>query len=689
VFWLASIIGLALLVTYWNGLSGPFVYDDQLTIVGNPHIRHWWRLQDVLSAEQDSPTAGRPLVGLSFALDYRMAGLDVRAYHVSNLAIHLLCALVVFGVVRRTFELPAIPSTFRVRSTGLAFSTALLWALHPLNSEVVEYVTQRTESMMALFYLLTIYGSVRSSCSERPARWQTAAVATCAFGMACKESMATAPLVVVLYDRIYTFDSFKNAFLKRWRFYAALAATWLLLAALMRSSPRGESAGFTTDVRPWTYLLNQTIMITEYLRHTLWPRSLVAGYGWALPLTPAEVAPCAMLIVILLLLAGLTLVVKPKLGFLGAWFFITLAPSSSLVPIATEVGAERRMYLPLAALVLLAVIGATFVCDAVKHRWFERPGVIGPGIARYGGIATLVVVSAALAAGTIARNREYASVVSLARTVVERWPTSLGHHILGSALMAAGSHEEAVVHLRAALPDAPRAYYDLGAELFNEGKLNEAIEPLEALIKIWKSPPFAHPHWQAPVRGDVIGARLIMGRAFAQQDRWREAAEQCEQVLAMMPSNIEARKLLATVLFSERSFDLASVHYKAYLESRPNDVDALTNLGIALVAAGQDEEAFALFRRAVDVDPANGRTRRNLANALFDHGDVDEAAVQAARAVALRPDDPAASDLLGQVLAVQGKFDEAAIRFKRSLQLDPTYEEARGHLDRIKKSLRN
>ena len=122
-----------------------------------------------------------------------------------------------------------------------------------------------------------------------------------------------------------------------------------------------------------------------------------------------------------------------------------------------------------------------------------------------------------------------------------------------------------------------------------------------------------------------------------------------------------------------------------YLQSRPDDVGAITNLGIALVSTGKDEDALVAFRRAVDVDPANGSSRRNLANALFDHGDIAEAAAQSLEVVKLRPDDPAASDLLGRVLAAQGQFDEAEVHFRRSLQLDPNYQDAREHLDAMRR----
>ena len=176
--------------------------------------------------------------------------------------------------------------------------------------------------------------------------------------MACKESMVTAPLLVAVYDRVYLFDSLRQAFRTRKRLYLGLAATWLVLAALNWSGPRAAVGGFSTGVSAWTYLLNQTVMITHYLRLAIWPRSLVVFYGWPLPLTLGDVWPYALFIGVLLIATVVAMKRWPMLGFLGVWFFVTLAPTSSIVPIATEVGAERRMYLPLLAVVALAVVGA-------------------------------------------------------------------------------------------------------------------------------------------------------------------------------------------------------------------------------------------------------------------------------------------------------------------------------------------
>ncbi|HSC28489.1 MAG TPA: glycosyltransferase family 39 protein, partial [Vicinamibacterales bacterium] len=245
--WRAVLIVLAGALTYWNSLSGPFVFDDRGSILDNHTIEKLWD-PSVFSAPHETPVAGRPVVNVSFALNYALGGRDVRGYHAGNVAVHLLCALLVFGIVRRTLQLPANQARFGRAGVDMAFAAALIWAVHPLNSEVVNYLTQRTESLMALFYLLVLYAGIRAIdkrvAGRRRLGWEAIAVVSSALGMACKESMATVPLVILLYDRVFVFDSLRRALRDRWPFYTALAATWLVLAAMMWTAPRTLSAGF-------------------------------------------------------------------------------------------------------------------------------------------------------------------------------------------------------------------------------------------------------------------------------------------------------------------------------------------------------------------------------------------------------------------------------------------------------------
>jgi tetratricopeptide (TPR) repeat protein len=590
-----AVLLIAAAAIYSNSLSGPFVFDDSMSVVTNTSIRAW--NSGVLFAGREVPTAGRPLVNLSMALNYALGGLDVRGYHLWNVAMHLSCTLLLFACARLTLRRPRVPAWLRERSSDVAFAIALVWAVHPLNSEVVAYVTERSESMMALAFLTAVYASARALESTRRNAWQALAVSACALGMTCKESMVTLPVAIVLYDTTLVFGSFGPAIRARWRFYSALAATWLILAALLRTGARVYSAGFSTGVSPWTYLLNQAVMIVRYLRLSVWPSSLVVNYGWPRPLTLLDVLPSALFIVILVAGTVVALRKRPMLGFLGGWFFLTLSPTSSILPIATEVGAERRMYLPLIALVALVMIGLA---------WLTRRLARGRPIA----IAAVAILATASGATTLARNREYASPLGLAETVLARWPTPSAEAAVGQELAVIGRHDEAIARLRAAAPRFPRAYYHLGGELFNQGKIDDAVPALQNFVRF------------EPRLAEAVPARTMLGRAFMLQQRWLDAEEQFRLVLSMSPSRSAAHTtalgFLADTLFAEQKFAEAQRAYVAYLGERRADSGAMTNLAISLSALGRLDEAVSAFRRAVEMNPGDAQARRNLAIAIED-----------------------------------------------------------------------
>src|SRR5438093_1955133 len=182
-WWRIALILIAGALVYRNSVSAPFMFDDLGAIVDNARIREL-RPAVALFPERESPTAGRPVVNLSFAINYALGGLDASGYHITNIAVHLAVAIVLFLLVRRTLDLPSIPDPLRHRSLHVALAVSLLWTVHPLNSEVVDYITQRTESLMALFYLLTMYCAVRAADRGSRARvWSVSAVVCCALGM--------------------------------------------------------------------------------------------------------------------------------------------------------------------------------------------------------------------------------------------------------------------------------------------------------------------------------------------------------------------------------------------------------------------------------------------------------------------------------------------------------------------------
>jgi len=274
----SGIVVLAALAAYHNSFSGPFFFDDTSAITANSTIRHF---ESAFSPSPKNATFGRPLINLSFALNYALGGMKVWGYHALNLLIHTLAGLTLFGIVRRTLASRLATRGFQIsnlkskivespataqseisnlrfempQATLLALAVAVIWVVHPLQTEAVTYISQRAESLMGLFYLLTLYCFVRSTKVEKSkvqsleskgtptsssqlstlssGLWLSGSVLACLLGVMSKEIIVTAPVMVLLYDRTFVAGSFREAWRQRWRYYLGLAGTWLLLARLM------------------------------------------------------------------------------------------------------------------------------------------------------------------------------------------------------------------------------------------------------------------------------------------------------------------------------------------------------------------------------------------------------------------------------------------------------------------------
>jgi protein O-mannosyl-transferase len=397
--------------------------------------------------------------------------------------------------------------------------------------------------------------------------------------------------MVVVYDRIFIFDSFRAAWNRRRGLYAGLTLGWLELAALITS--RAHTVGFSAGVPAWTYLLNQAQMVTQYLKLTLWPHALVLDYGMPRPLVLTDVLPQVALVVGLVVLTGMALVVRPMIGFLGAWFFVTLAPASSFVPVVTEVGAERRMYLPLIGAVVLAVVGAHHLLAKIDLRAKLPVAIVG-----------LSLVVAALAYATTERNHDYASGVSLLQTTVERWPHGRAHFNLATVLKQEGRVDEAIAHLRASAAENPESQYALGSELYDRGQFDSAIKELREFVdRIDRNAASPYP---------IVAARNLIALSLAQQGKPADAVQEFHVALQMDPDNANLHGNLAFILLQQKDFEGARHHYEEYLKHQAASAFVLTNLGVALQELGHADEARERFREALLIDPNDAEARRRL-----------------------------------------------------------------------------
>lgn len=594
-----ALITLAVLVAYHGSFGVPFVFDD--TGILDTATLHTFSWRTVAGTT-------RPLVQLSLALNWAVGGPNVVGYHVVNLLVHLGAALALYGIAARSL------------ATGTALAVALVWAVHPLQTESVTYVVQRAESLMGLCYLLTLYCVARGAAAERSPAWYAAAVVACACGMLCKPVMVTAPIVVLLYDRAFLAGSVAGAWRARRGLYVGLFATWAILVALLAGQDHesAETAGFAMrDVSLAEFARSQPGVILRYLRLVAWPHGLVLDYAWP----PAEGVTGVVLPTLVLAVAlGATLVAlrgRPRLVFLVLAFVLILFPSSSVVPIR-DLAFEHRMYLPLAPLVALLVVGAAAL--------IERTG-LPPTRARRVAVGATAVAVTVLVALTIARNLDYRSNVAMWTDVVQRRPANVRAHAnLAQALMAEQRVDEAMAAAETALrldPTHAEAHVHRGHALASRGAYREAEAEYVEAVRLKPTSPDAHNNW---------------GAVLADQKRYAEAEPRYREALRLRPSYPEAMNNLAVAVMQRGSYDEAAALYREALRLTPGYAEPYSNLGNLLSRQGRNAEAIEQYRRALTLKPAYAAVHFNLALALLEEGRRDEALVHAREAERLRPD---------------------------------------------------
>ncbi len=607
IYFSAALLVVAALAAWANSFRGPFVLDDLPAIAENPTLQNF---RTAFSPPGDGQTvSGRPLVNFSFALNYAAHGFDVRGYHALNLAIHALAALALFGVVRRTLRSASLAARFGAEATPLAFAIAAWWLLHPLQTEAVTYISQRAESLAGLWLLLTLYAAMRGADSPTPARWHALSWGACLAGMASKEIMYAAPVLVWLHDRTFSAGSFRAALTRRPGFYFSLATTWLLLAWLVKTTGnRGATVGFDLGITPWRYLLTQCEALTHYLRLVLWPTPLVLDYGVSTVAALSAVWLRGALLVALFGLTVVALVRRPALGFLGAWFFLLLAPSSSVLPVATQTMAEHRMYLPL----------ATVITAGALALW---------SMAGWKNFAALLAIAVALGALTARRNLDYRAAIAIWQDTIAKRPENFrAFGELANALF----HDQQTAAALAAYEHAlrlngnyPKAHHNYAGALASVGRLDEAAQQFE--IALAQSPTLPEAYYG-------------LGNVRREQGRKAEALACYERALQLRPTFALAHNNAANLLVEFGRTDEALAHYAAAVRAQPNFSDAEYNWGNTLAFSGHLAEALPHYENALRLAPDYAAARENYGVALTMLGRVADGIRELETAQRLAPD---------------------------------------------------
>jgi len=601
-------------VAYHATFTAPFLFDDAQFVKGSTlHTLSWAMVQGTT----------RPLVQLSLALNWAAGGTDVVGYHVVNFAVHVLAALALYGIVRRTLAATRFAPRWRDVAPELALATSLVFALHPLQTESVSYVIQRAESLMGFFYLATLYAVIRGvGAAPRPwpaAAWYAAAITACGLGMLTKPVMVTAPVIVLLYDRVFVAGSWARAWRERGALHGALFATWLLLGLLLGGGAHESAAtsGFAMrDVTWGEFVRSQPGVILRYLQLVVWPHGLVLDYGWPPAVDAAVVMPTLVLAGII---GGAAWAVRgvPALGFLVGAFLVTLAPSSSVIPIR-DLAFEHRMYLPLAALATLLVTGGWALLPRARLATASERRVAG---------AVAASVVAALTLLTIDRNHDYRSPIAMWTDVTTKRPANTrAWSNLAQALMAEGRADDAMTAARTALqldPDFPDAHIHLGHALAARREYAAAERHYADAVRLNPDSSEAQNNW---------------GAVLADQKRYADAEPHYVEALRLTPDYAEAMNNLAVVLMNRGEFDRAEALYRASLRLSPGNAEAYSNFGGLRTRQKRFAEAVPQYEQALALKPDSAEIHFNLALALAGVGRRDEAAAHAKDALRLRPD---------------------------------------------------
>jgi len=586
-----GIVGLI----YANALANGFVLDDRQLILDEYASRGPWEGWAILSDPWGN-IQGRPLRTLSLNLDYSLFGPNPRFFHLTNLVYHALNTALVFHLARRLLG--------RVRPALVA---AILFAVHPIQTEAVTYISGRKDLLATLFYLLAFTGFMRYCALPRAS---SLALTLLAFFLALlsKESAVTLPAACLLYDWVYRTpapaDPSPAAFarkawqglraaLSRHRFaYVALfgmgAASSLHALLIVKESERhvywGGSLGLT--------MLTMARGFLHYLKLLILPTTLLPDYSFdAFPITRSYTDPKSLLAVI-----GLCGVIcallwswrsLPAVTFGGLWWFVTLLPVSQLIPHHVMM-AERFLYRP--------SVGAALAAGALLERAMAAEGR-RPLI--YAGVAIAVTL---LSARTVIRNLDWKDEFTLMKKAVADSPRGVRPRlIVGAFHQRGGEPTMAEREYREALrlePASAKAHAALASLFAQQGDLARAEDEYLEAVRLEPDDP---------------SLRMDLAVFYERRGALDQAEQQYRQLLARRPKDPLLHQHAALFYhIAKRDPQRAEEEYLAALRLRPGEVEFSIGLAALYIETGQPSKAEELLRRALALKPAEPRLQTLL-----------------------------------------------------------------------------
>jgi protein O-mannosyl-transferase len=695
VWLLSALLVAATFVVYLPVWRAGFIWDDDTFVWRNPLIRDpggLFRLWFTTAAPDYFP-----LTSTTLWLEWRLWGANPLGYHLMNVLLHALSAVLLWRVLKR------------LRIPGAALAAAI-FAVHPVNVASVAWITERKNTLAMFFYLSSLLFYLHSE-DTRETRMENGGrtsglptfsilhppssllycLSLLAFACALLSKTAVAPMPLVLLGlawwqrgRLELEDVCRSI-----PFFALAAATGFLTLWFQYHRPIGQSiVGVRTDSF-WSRLAGAGWAIWFYLYKALRPVHLSFVYPrWRIDATRA------LSYVPVLLVAAAPLVCwryrqrwgKPLL--LGLGYFVI-------------------MLLPVLGFLNICFMGFSFVANHWQYFAIIGPIVLtaaavtlagGFGCQRQAWLAPAVGGALVLALGILTwqEARTYTDLKTLWTTTIARNPAAeIAHNDLGNLLLQQGQAEQAITHLRQAIvlqPEAAYLRYNLGSALFRAGRVDEALVQLQRAVELEPGMAPAHENLGAAFldRGRVNEAiahlqkavelqptlaspHFNLGGALLQAGRVAEAIAQLQRALQLQPQLAPAHVSLANALLRQGQTADALAHLQKAVELQPDLADAHYNLANALLQQGRTDEALAHFQKTLALQPGFAPAHNGLANALLQQGRVEEALAHYRAALSLEPRFAEAHLNLANLLLQRRQFNEAILHFQTALQIQPNH----------------
>ena len=627
------------ILAYSNTFHAPFQWDESAFIEKNPIVKdlsYFLETSKAKGYEYYPALKGRYIGYLTFALNYKMHGLDVTGYHVVNIVIHLINALLVYLFVALTFKTPfMMESPLSYYSKVIAFFSAMLFVSHPVQTEAVTYIFQRLASLVTLFYILSLVCYIKArlegqtSTSTFAFAFAFLSVLFAVLAMKTKENAFTLPVVLAIYE----FSFFRGEIRQRLLRLIPILLTLLIIPLSLTGTDTIPANPAEVGITPAIdthghmsqneYLLTQFRVIVTYIRLLFFPINQNLYYDYPVFtsfLDPEVFLSFLFLLSIFAFAVYLFRSSKVKghelrlIAFGILWFFVTLSVESSIIPIPMTI-CEYRVYLPSAGAFLAMTTGLFILMARVKDKKI-----------RLGIISSLILVTFVFSYAAYARNTLWGSNISMWEDVVKKSPQKAkGYNTLGNAYYDKGQIDKAISYYHSALkvqPHHPKVYYNLANAYYGKGMVNDAIRHYEAAIRL--NPAYADAHNN-------------LGIAYASKELTDMAIKHYEAALKLKPDNAETYYNLGVIYYRKGLTDRALGQLQTALRLQPDYAEAYNNLGAIYGSRGQTDLAIEYYKAVLELKPGYAETHYNLGVAYTEKGLHGRASEHFQTAIRLNP----------------------------------------------------